>query len=198
MPDHCQPAVSKIDIYVTVVLNVSTDIYLISIPAPVHPPYPLPTTLTRTDAIQSPSPVARKDRTPHPLQRRPLCHDGRNPPLHSNRHCTPLPSPPLHPIHRLTTPERSQRRRPSRQLGMPGNLCCGRNRQRAHDIPGFPTQTQIRNPIHHHIHIAQPRPYNVNRRAYRLWSPSPTEEIPASALHPRYYVELHSVEYHLG
>lgn len=33
--DHCQPAVSKIDIYVTVVLNVVTDIYLISIPAPV-------------------------------------------------------------------------------------------------------------------------------------------------------------------
>lgn len=32
--DHCQPAVSKIDIYVTVVLNVATDIYLISIPAP--------------------------------------------------------------------------------------------------------------------------------------------------------------------
>ncbi|KAJ6151338.1 hypothetical protein N7470_007932 [Penicillium chermesinum] len=30
----CQPAVSKIDIYVTVVLNVLTDIYLISIPAP--------------------------------------------------------------------------------------------------------------------------------------------------------------------
>ena len=33
--DHCQPAVSKIDIYVTVVLNVATDLYLISIPAPV-------------------------------------------------------------------------------------------------------------------------------------------------------------------
>ncbi|KAJ5945957.1 hypothetical protein N7454_002796 [Penicillium verhagenii] len=32
--DHCQPAVSKVDIYVTVVLNVATDIYLISIPAP--------------------------------------------------------------------------------------------------------------------------------------------------------------------
>ncbi|KAJ5887408.1 hypothetical protein N7495_007449 [Penicillium taxi] len=32
--NHCQPAVSKIDIYVTVVLNVCTDIYLISIPAP--------------------------------------------------------------------------------------------------------------------------------------------------------------------
>ncbi|KAJ5560456.1 hypothetical protein N7513_002855 [Penicillium frequentans] len=32
--NHCQPAVSKIDIYVTVVLNVVTDIYLISIPAP--------------------------------------------------------------------------------------------------------------------------------------------------------------------
>lgn len=33
--DYCQPAVSKIDIYVTVVLNVVTDLYLISIPAPV-------------------------------------------------------------------------------------------------------------------------------------------------------------------
>ncbi|KAJ5101149.1 hypothetical protein N7456_007201 [Penicillium angulare] len=32
--NHCQPAVSKIDIYVTVVLNVATDVYLISIPAP--------------------------------------------------------------------------------------------------------------------------------------------------------------------
>ncbi len=34
-PDHCQPAVSKIDLYVTVVLNVATDIYLMSIPLPV-------------------------------------------------------------------------------------------------------------------------------------------------------------------
>ncbi|KAJ5542763.1 hypothetical protein N7535_005187 [Penicillium sp. DV-2018c] len=32
--NYCQPAVSKIDIYVTVVLNISTDLYLISIPAP--------------------------------------------------------------------------------------------------------------------------------------------------------------------
>ncbi|KAJ5203636.1 uncharacterized protein N7498_004515 [Penicillium cinerascens] len=32
--NYCQPAVSKIDIYVTVVLNVATDVYLISIPAP--------------------------------------------------------------------------------------------------------------------------------------------------------------------
>ncbi|KGO63805.1 hypothetical protein PITC_054310 [Penicillium italicum] len=32
--NNCQPAVSKIDIYVTVVLNVTTDLYLISIPAP--------------------------------------------------------------------------------------------------------------------------------------------------------------------
>ncbi|KAJ5298156.1 uncharacterized protein N7443_006276 [Penicillium atrosanguineum] len=32
--NYCQPAVSIIDIYVTVVLNVATDIYLISIPAP--------------------------------------------------------------------------------------------------------------------------------------------------------------------
>lgn len=35
LEDYCQPAVSKIDIYVTVVLNVVTDLYLISIPAPV-------------------------------------------------------------------------------------------------------------------------------------------------------------------
>jgi hypothetical protein len=33
-PDHCQPAISKIDIYVTVVLNVVTDMYLLSIPLP--------------------------------------------------------------------------------------------------------------------------------------------------------------------
>ncbi|KKK27114.1 hypothetical protein ARAM_006496 [Aspergillus rambellii] len=33
--NYCQPAVSKIDIYVTVVLNVATDIYLISIPTPI-------------------------------------------------------------------------------------------------------------------------------------------------------------------
>ncbi|RMJ21884.1 hypothetical protein PHISP_07241, partial [Aspergillus sp. HF37] len=32
--NHCQPAVSKINVYITVVLNVSTDVYLISIPAP--------------------------------------------------------------------------------------------------------------------------------------------------------------------
>ncbi|KAJ5325928.1 hypothetical protein MYU51_000995 [Penicillium brevicompactum] len=32
--NFCQPAVSKIDVYVTVVLNVATDLYLISIPAP--------------------------------------------------------------------------------------------------------------------------------------------------------------------
>ncbi|KAB8227200.1 hypothetical protein BDV23DRAFT_191355 [Aspergillus alliaceus] len=33
--NHCQPAISHIDIYVTVVLNVATDIYLISIPTPI-------------------------------------------------------------------------------------------------------------------------------------------------------------------
>ncbi|PLB38619.1 uncharacterized protein BDW47DRAFT_21647 [Aspergillus candidus] len=33
--NYCQPAVSHIDVYVTVVLNVVTDIYLISIPLPV-------------------------------------------------------------------------------------------------------------------------------------------------------------------
>lgn len=33
--DICQPAISKIDCLVTVVLNVATDIYLISIPLPV-------------------------------------------------------------------------------------------------------------------------------------------------------------------
>lgn len=36
--DYCQPAVSKIDVYVTVFLNVATDMYLISIPTPVHTP----------------------------------------------------------------------------------------------------------------------------------------------------------------
>lgn len=33
-PDFCQPAISKIDIFVTVVLNVITDLYLMSIPIP--------------------------------------------------------------------------------------------------------------------------------------------------------------------
>ncbi|KAJ9223967.1 hypothetical protein DTO027B5_3717 [Paecilomyces variotii] len=34
LSDHSQPAVSKIDIYVTVVLNFATDAYLMTIPAP--------------------------------------------------------------------------------------------------------------------------------------------------------------------
>ncbi|KAL4866671.1 hypothetical protein BDV12DRAFT_187214 [Aspergillus spectabilis] len=33
--NYCQPAVSKIDVYVTVTLNVATDVYLISIPTPI-------------------------------------------------------------------------------------------------------------------------------------------------------------------
>lgn len=33
-PDICQPAISKIDIYVTVILNVLTDLFLMSIPTP--------------------------------------------------------------------------------------------------------------------------------------------------------------------
>lgn len=32
--DACQPAISNIDIFVTVVLNVITDLYLLSIPIP--------------------------------------------------------------------------------------------------------------------------------------------------------------------
>jgi hypothetical protein len=32
--DFCQPAISKIDIFVTVVLNVLTDVYLLTIPIP--------------------------------------------------------------------------------------------------------------------------------------------------------------------
>lgn len=41
--NYCQPAVSHIDVYVTVVLNVATDVYLISIPTPVSSPslYPV-------------------------------------------------------------------------------------------------------------------------------------------------------------
>lgn len=35
LPDHCQPAISKIDLYVTVILNVLSDLYLLSIPIPV-------------------------------------------------------------------------------------------------------------------------------------------------------------------
>ena len=33
--DHCQPAISKMDLFFTVVLNVLTDAYLLSIPLPV-------------------------------------------------------------------------------------------------------------------------------------------------------------------
>ncbi|XRM43951.1 hypothetical protein ABZX51_007105 [Aspergillus tubingensis] len=33
--NYCQPAVSHIDVYVTVMLNVATDVYLISIPTPI-------------------------------------------------------------------------------------------------------------------------------------------------------------------
>ena len=33
--NHCQPAISNIDLFVTVVLNVLTDAYLLSIPLPV-------------------------------------------------------------------------------------------------------------------------------------------------------------------
>lgn len=40
--NHCQPAISHINLYVTVVLNVVTDLYLMSIPLPVSPrPWPL-------------------------------------------------------------------------------------------------------------------------------------------------------------
>lgn len=41
-PDYCQPAISKIDLYVTVVLNVVTDVYLMSIPLPVRGYFTLP------------------------------------------------------------------------------------------------------------------------------------------------------------
>ena len=34
--DHCQPAISHIDLFVTVILNVLTDAYLLSIPIPVR------------------------------------------------------------------------------------------------------------------------------------------------------------------
>jgi hypothetical protein len=34
--NFCQPAVSKIDVFVTVTLNVATDIYLLTIPMPVR------------------------------------------------------------------------------------------------------------------------------------------------------------------
>lgn len=36
LPDHCQPAISHIDLFVTVILNVLTDAYLLSIPIPVR------------------------------------------------------------------------------------------------------------------------------------------------------------------
>lgn len=46
--DHCQPAISEIDVYVTVVLNVATDIYLITIPTPVLNPIIFPSTDTQS------------------------------------------------------------------------------------------------------------------------------------------------------
>jgi hypothetical protein len=64
--DICQPAVSKIDIYVTVVLNVATDLYLISIPAPVCKSlFQLSMALQNSpqcypDALQGSSSLARK------------------------------------------------------------------------------------------------------------------------------------------
>ena len=60
--NYCQPAVSHIDVYVTVTLNVATDLYLISIPFPV-PSLPMPSlfyvdTNPSPDSLQSPSPLA--------------------------------------------------------------------------------------------------------------------------------------------
>ena len=35
LTDHCQPAISHINLFVTLILNVLTDVYLLSIPIPV-------------------------------------------------------------------------------------------------------------------------------------------------------------------
>lgn len=42
-PDRCQPAISRINIFVTVVLNVLTDLYLLSVPVPMLWSAKLPT-----------------------------------------------------------------------------------------------------------------------------------------------------------
>lgn len=44
--EYCQPAVSPIDVYVTVTLNVATDLYLITIPGPVCRASSLPACLS--------------------------------------------------------------------------------------------------------------------------------------------------------
>jgi hypothetical protein len=47
--NYCQPAVSHIDVYVTVVLNVATDLYLITIPTPVRLAQIYPNTIANDD-----------------------------------------------------------------------------------------------------------------------------------------------------
>lgn len=89
--DYCQPAVSKIDLYVTVVLNVVTDAYLLSIPLPVscylhihfsqHGLFPQKqgnADLIQPDAVESEY-AKEKEVFPYcDIQRRYFCYDGRS------------------------------------------------------------------------------------------------------------------------
>lgn len=73
--DYCQPAVSQIDVYVTVTLNVATDLYLITIPGPVR--HIIPSCLypaNEVDALESPSALVGEAGTSCPFQRRYLRH----------------------------------------------------------------------------------------------------------------------------
>lgn len=74
MIDYCQPAVSHIDVYVTVTLNVATDLYLITIPGPVSQSHSIEPCflLIRVDALESPSALVGEARTNRPFQRRHL------------------------------------------------------------------------------------------------------------------------------
>lgn len=74
MIDHCQPAVSQIDVYVTVTLNVATDLYLITIPGPVCRIPPICNPANKVDALESSSALVGETRTTGPFQRRYLRH----------------------------------------------------------------------------------------------------------------------------
>lgn len=97
-PDFCQPAISKINVYVTVVLNVATDVYLLLIPAPVCLSYQEKSgkeksgvrAEVRADALEGTSSTAPEDRPDGPVQRGHLCHGGGNPPLRLDPHGKPV------------------------------------------------------------------------------------------------------------
>lgn len=120
--DHCQPAISKIDLYVTVVLNVITDLYLMSIPLPVSCSlYTFRQFLTNSDDVACKHPDPTKGPPHRHVQRRCVRHDSRYPPLHSHY---------KGPSRRSTT---------SRILGSTGNLRRCDHRKYPNDIPRCPT-----------------------------------------------------------